>query len=70
MQTAQTDLVEADRSPGVLQTVPLFIGTALPEENVALTMEWNTFEHIDRTAVHFISQALAEKLGRLDAVIG
>lgn len=68
MQTAQTDLVEADRSPGVLQTVPLFIGTALPEENVALTMEWNTFEHIDRTAVHFISQALAEKLGRCDIV--
>lgn len=70
MQSAQTDLVEADRSPGVLQTVPLFIGTALPEENVALTIAWNAFERIDRTAVHFIAQALAEKLGRLDAVIG
>lgn len=68
MQTAQIDLVEADRSPGVLQTVPLLIGTALPADNVALTMEWNTFEHIDRTAVHFISQALAEKLGRCDIV--
>lgn len=70
MQTAQIDLVEADRSPGVLQTVPLLIGTALPAENVALTIAWNAFERIDRTAVHFIAQALAEKLGRLDAVIG
>lgn len=69
MQTAQIDLVEADRSPGVLQTVPLLIGTALPADNVALTMEWNTFEHIDRTAVHFLSQALAEKFGRLDAAV-
>ena len=69
MQTAQIDLVEADRSPGVLQTVPLLIGTALPADNVALTMEWNTFEHIDRTAVHFLSQVLTEKFGRLDAAV-
>lgn len=69
MQTAQIDLVEADRSPGVLQTVPLLIGTALPADNVALTMEWNTFEHIDRTAVHFLSQILTEKFGRLDAAV-
>lgn len=68
MQTAQTDLVEADRSPGVLRTVPLFVGAALPEENVALTIAWNAFERIDRPAVHFISQALAEKLGRCDIV--
>lgn len=68
MQTAQSDLVEADRSPGVLQTVPLFVGAALPEENVALTIAWNAFERIDRTAVRFISQALAEKLGRCDVV--
>lgn len=40
MQSAQTDLVEADRSSGVLQTVPLLIGTSLPEENVALAIEW------------------------------
>ena len=69
MQTAQIDLVEADRSSGVLQTVPLLIGTALPADNVALTMEWNTFEHIDRTAVHFLSQVLTEKFGRLDAAV-
>lgn len=69
MQTAQIDLVEADRSPGVLQTVPLLIGTALPADNVSLTMEWNTFEHIDRTAVHFLSQVLTEKFGRLDAAV-
>ena len=69
MQTAQTDLVEADRSPGVLQTVPLFIGTALPADNVALTMEWNTFEHIDRVAVNLLSQVLTEKFGRLDAAV-
>lgn len=69
MQTAQSDLVEADRSPGVLQTVPLLIGTALPAENVALTMEWNTFEHIDRVAVNFLSQVLTEKFGRLDAAV-
>lgn len=69
MQAAQIDLVEADRSPGVLQTVPLLIGTALPADNVSLTMEWNTFEHIDRTAVHFLSQVLTEKFGRLDAAV-
>ena len=69
MQTAQTDLVEADRSPGVLQTVPLFIGTALPADNVTLTMEWNTFEHIDRVAVNLLSQVLTEKFGRLDAAV-
>ncbi len=69
MQTAQTDLVEADRSPGVLQTVPLFIGTALPADNVILTMEWNTFEHIDRVAVNLLSQVLTEKFGRLDAAV-
>lgn len=69
MQSSQMDLVEADRSSGVLQTVPLFIGTALPAENVALTMEWNTFEHIDRVAVNFLSQVLTEKFGRLDAAV-
>ena len=69
MQTAQIDLVEADRSPGVLQTVPLLIGTALPADNVALTMEWNTFEHMDRIAVRFLSQVLTEKFGRLDAAV-
>ena len=69
MQTAQIDLVEADRSPGVLQTVPLLIGTALPVDNVALTMEWNTFEHIDRVAVNFLSQVLTEKFGRLNAAV-
>ena len=69
MQAAQIDLVEADRSSGVLQTMPLLIGTALPADNVALTMEWNTFEHIDRTAVHFLSQVLTEKFGRLDAAV-
>ena len=69
MQTAQIDLVEADRSSGVLQTVPLFIGTSLPADNVALTMEWNTFEHMDRIAVRFLSQVLTEKFGRLDAAV-
>lgn len=69
IQTAQTDLVEAGRSPGVLQTVPLLIGTSLPQENVALTMEWSTFEHIDRTAVYFLSQVLTEKFDRLDTVV-
>lgn len=69
MQAAQIDLVEADRSSGVLQTMPLLIGTALPSDNVALTMEWNTFEHIDRVAVHFLSQVLTEKFGRLDAAV-
>lgn len=69
MQSAQMDLVEADRSSGVLQTVPLFIGTSLPADNVALTMEWNTFEHMDRIAVRFLSQVLTEKFGRLDAAV-
>ena len=69
MQTAQIDLVEADRSPGVLQTVPLFIGTALPADNVALTMEWNTFERIDCVAVSFLSQVLTEKFGHLNAAV-
>ena len=69
MQAAQIDLVEADRSPGVLQTVPLLIGTALPADNVSLTMEWNTFEHIDRVAVNLLSQVLTEKFGRLDAAV-
>lgn len=49
--------------------MPLLIGTALPAENVALTIEWCTFEHIDRTAVHFLSQVLTEKFGRLDAAV-
>ena len=69
MQSSQMDLVEADRSSGVLPTVPLFIGTSLPADNVALTMEWNTFEHMDRIAVRFLSQVLTEKFGRLDAAV-
>lgn len=67
MQTAQTDLVEASRSSAVLQTVPLLIGTSLPEHHVALTMEWSTFEYVNRTAVHYLAHALSEKLSRPEA---